>query len=170
MAGWDTYATQIKSELESITDWSGQVHKMGRPLIRTERQALNMLVDDDNRVNAWFIMRTGISSRKYGEGRMMSQHRVKSHNFQVLGIKSMYDNPQNEELIPTGSSEQDFQDLCDDIESQFGNITSFGVGSHTVFIRNFDMTISVDAMGAFLAHVVRITFSVEEQLRTTYRQ
>lgn len=163
-----TVANKIKDVFEAISGWTGKVY-IYIPNIKSEEQYLDALLDSDTKeVDVWFIRRNSVRSRKYGEATraVPSGYREKTHIFTIRGFQSVYEDEY--ENVLTATSESDFQERCDDIESAFSTTTSLDVSDHDVFLMSVDVDIDYDWLGSTFCHSATITLSVTETLRTIY--
>lgn len=159
-------ANKIKDVLESVDDWTGRVY-VYIPNVKSDQEYLDSLVDQNtDRVDVWFIRRSNIRSRKYGEAARTTPlgYRTKQHVFTIRGFQSVYDAGK----IEDATSETDFQDRCDNIEKRFARTTSLGVSTHDVILTNLDIAIDYDSLSKALCHTAIITLTIEERLRTHY--
>lgn len=159
-------ANKIKDILEGISGWTGNVY-VYIPNVKTDKQYYEALVDSDTKeVDAWFIRRTSIRPRVYGEApRYTPQgYRAKNHIFTIRGFQSVYDVQE----VLDATSETDFQDRCDEIEAELVKNRTLDITDHTVDLYGVSVDIDYDSLGKTLCHVATITFTVEEQLRTYY--
>lgn len=161
-------ANKIKDILEGVDGWTGKVY-VYIPNVKSDEEYLNALVDDDSRrVDVWFIRRSNIRSRKYGEATRSTPlgYRVKYHVFMVRGFQSVYDAGE----ITDATSETSFQERCDDIEADLAKSVSLGVTDHDLVLTGVDISIDYDSLGKALCHTATISLTVEERLRTYYEQ
>lgn len=160
------FATTLKETLEAITDWTGRVY-IYIPPIKTEVDIADYLTraGDSTRLDAWFVNRTSISTRVYGEAayEIHIGQRVKIHRYQIKGFQSMVEDTGTDQ-----TSEEDFQDLCDTIEAAITPAISLGVTARTVYLRNFDLDIDFQSFGQVLCHTATISLDIVEYKTTTY--
>jgi len=161
-------ANLIKGLLEDIEGWTGKVY-VYIPNLKDDNKYLKALVDDDTRrVDAWFIRRSNIRSRKYGEApkSIPVGYRWKTHIFTIRGFQSVYDAGE----IEDATSEVDFQERCDKIEEKLARSMSLGITTHDVILGGLNMAIDYDSLGKALCHTATINLTVEERVCTTYEQ
>lgn len=161
-------ANKVKDVLEGMDEWTGKIY-VYIPNVKTDEEYLNALVDDTSRrVDVWFIRRSNIRSRKYGEAHRTVPlgYRVKYHTFTIRGFQSVYDAGK----IEDATSEIDFQNRCDDIEETLAKTVSLGVTDHDLVLVGTDIQIDYDSLSKALCHVATISLTVEERLRTYYEQ
>jgi hypothetical protein len=158
------FADTLKGYLEGISGWDGVVYTY-LPQVRTREEFIQAVMAEDERINVWFINRVRLSSRKWGEAapRTPSQHRNRRHTFRIVGYRSVYKASSDQY-----ESEEQFQNLVDDIEEELGRRVSMGVTDHTVFVMGLDFDIRYHEFGAYLCHNVIIDLTVEETVPTSY--
>lgn len=160
------FATVLKTTLESIADWTGRVY-IYIPPIKKEVDIASYLTPTSasTRIDAWFINRTSVNTRVYGEARyeIHARQRAKIHRYQIKGFQSVVED--------TGSgqtSEEDFQDLCDTVEATITPNISLGITNRTVYLRDFGIDIDFQSFGSVLCHTAIVTLNVVEYKATTY--
>lgn len=154
-------AERIRVILADIQELGGARFYTYFPNISELSELANTLLDATGRVNAWFIIRSGLNVSRYGEGRRVpSQSRIKTHVFTVRGYISVYDN--------LTTSEVEFQNLCDKVEERLGVSMSLGVQFGTTIARSISMAIGYEMLGRILCHTCTISITVDEYLATSY--
>ena len=164
------FANDLKDILEAIDGWTGRVYVYVPP-IKTETDFNNYFLEAEEneggkrRLNAWFVNRTRVSARKYGEAprRVPLGYRLRMHIYTIKGFVSL--------ISDTGtdlSSEESFQDLCDTIEGALSIPVSLGHTDRTVIVTGVDVDINYDTFGVVLCHVANIGITVSETVATAH--
>jgi len=164
------FAEDIKNILESLSGWTGRVY-VYIPPIRSEEDfnsyflEAETMPDGKKRLNAWFINRTRLSPRKFGEAPrgVPLGYRARSHTYSIRGFMSVI------KATPSGvSSEEEFQDICDNVEAALSIPVSLGHSDRTVVVGSIDLDIAYDNFGVVLCHVVTGTVTVTEYVITAH--
>jgi len=163
MSDYSTLASAISTKLRSVSGFSGQVFAYIPNVSRLD-EIISELTTSSNRLDAWFISRTGMVTLRYGEtgARITTQHRVKRHLFTIRGYVSVAESESET------SSEVDFQSLCDEIEGTFAPSMSLGQADN-VFVSGVRMTIGYEMLGGILCHRCLIELQIDERLATSYQ-
>lgn len=163
------YADIIKNTLEAISNWTGRVYTYTPP-IKSETDLASYVTRadiDDKTVDAWFINRTGLSHRKYGEAtrKIHTRERQVIHEYRIRGFVSQRTKDKDDNAI---NSELLFQDLCDQIEAAFAIKSTLGITTHTVYAEGFTMDIVYQSFGSVLCHSMDARLIITEHRATSY--